>query len=689
LPYSRSDFECVADALGLKLVDGDNRRGPNPFTGEGIDRFCLFFPNGNGSERNGGLKYSRLEVAELAKQRGAPLSLPSPSPTDKPQKPQGTKTFDTRSLEERGLSVEACSFFQISGPLGVNEGWGEYRQFPTFHPDGTQGRSRHKFRDPSRQPTEDKNGKPRKPCKTLWDPKTKPRGIPPAYGLNYIQADEVVYIVNSELAVWHYWQKGLRAICPLGEGRSENSFRAIAQVVKDKGAAQIVVLLDADATGQSSVLKVVDAAQAVDIPVVVKDWPEGVKNGFDASDFWEQCEAEGRELTAALSGLPERRIELAVESFPVASRDTSSYQPPFISAHKLMDMDIPLTRWAVPGLISEGLTILAGAPKLGKSWFSLNLCTSVSNGGIALGRFNVEAGDVLYLALEDTPRRMQERLRLVLQDSSPPDNLDFLLECPPFDKGGGEAIESWLKSHPHARLIVIDTFKKVRQMRVSRNDFYGEDYDQAGQFKALADKYGVAIVLVHHTTKLGSDDPLKSVSGSMGITGAADTILVLTRDRQSDTATLFVTGRDVEESRLAFRWTKATCSWTCEGDIEIDGAELSEKAQSTLAVLQEKFPNGATSTEWEKECTERSISRATFHRAVVELVKHQKINDPKGKRGAKYQLQGLSKVSETYRDLAETHFVDAQSNWSQGLISIEDETLRLTSNLGYDDVEEF
>jgi hypothetical protein len=296
-PLSRAEFEGIADRLGLTIPDGDHRRGPNPFTGKGNDGFCIFYPECNGSDRKGDFRKSRREMLERA-------GVPDIVTNHAPSAPTG-KQFDMRSLEERGLNAEARAHFQISGALGTSDAWGEYRQFPTFHPDGTPARSRRKFRDPARQTNR------QRPAKTIWDTATKDKGQPPAYGLNWIEAGETVYLVNSELAVWLFWQKGRRAICPLGEARSPASFQAMLETAKAKGAAQIVVMLDNDNAGQSATAKATAAARAVGLPTTAKQWPANIN---DASDFWEMCHAQGHDFISALESLPNAAPDWAAEA---------------------------------------------------------------------------------------------------------------------------------------------------------------------------------------------------------------------------------------------------------------------------------------------------------------------------------------------------------------------------------------
>src|SRR5262249_43451065 len=124
------------------------------------------------------------------------------------------------------------------------------------------------------------------------------------------------------------------------------------------------------------------------------------------------------------------------------------------------------------------------------------------------------------------------------------------------DDGGLEAVERWLTKHRGgARLVIVDTWPKFRPRPRGRNgDRYAEDYQDAADLKGLLDRHAVAGLALVHCRKLGSEDPLEEVSGTLGLTGAADTTLVLRRDRGKHDATLFVTGRDVEEREVALDW---------------------------------------------------------------------------------------------------------------------------------------
>lgn len=231
------------------------------------------------------------------------------------------------------------------------------------------------------------------------------------------------------------------------------------------------------------------------------------------------------------------------------------------TADQLMAAHFPEPKWAVPGILAEGVSVLAGPPKVGKSWLSLGLGLSVAAGGKAFDSVPVQGGPVLYLALEDTPRRLQTRMGKLLGGQPAPAGLTLVTECPPFPQGGTEAIAQWLERNPDARMVVIDVFAKMRGQSPAGVSAYDADYVAVGYAKRLADHYGVAVVLVHHVRKAGSEDFLTEVSGTNGIAGAADATLVLKRARGQADGILHVTGRDVDEAEYALSFQPASGAW--------------------------------------------------------------------------------------------------------------------------------
>ena len=171
-----------------------------------------------------------------------------------------------------------------------------------------------------------------------------------------------------------------------------------------------------------------------------------------------------------------------------------------VNAQNLRAMVFPPIKWAVQGVIPSGLSILGGAPKTGKSITALHIAWGIAVGGCVFGCINVEKGDVLYLALEDTQRRLQERMDLsnVLTEKDDISGLDLVTKIEKQHKGGMEYLDWWLSVHSNARLVVIDTLQRFRKELSGKGNVYSEDYEVINEIKSLADKYDVAIMVLHH-----------------------------------------------------------------------------------------------------------------------------------------------------------------------------------------------
>jgi DNA-binding transcriptional ArsR family regulator len=257
--------------------------------------------------------------------------------------------------------------------------------------------------------------------------------------------------------------------------------------------------------------------------------------------------------------------------------------PRGMTVGEILATDFPPPQWIVPELLTSGLTILAGAPKLGKSWLALALGAAVGSGGAVLGRYRVERRGAAYLALEDTPRRLKDRLQKI--GAARDAHLDLFTQW----RAGTEGIadlDAYLEEHPDVKLVLIDTLARFRGPPQG-DDRYAEDYRAAAEIKAVADKHDAAIVVIHHVRKMPSEDVMDMVSGSNGLNGAADSTWVLTRARGEADAKLFITGRDVEEQSLALRFDSECGSWTVLGD-------AAEYAQSReRREILDALPSGA------------------------------------------------------------------------------------------------
>ncbi|WP_276761620.1 AAA family ATPase [Mycolicibacter arupensis] len=239
----------------------------------------------------------------------------------------------------------------------------------------------------------------------------------------------------------------------------------------------------------------------------------------------------------------------------------------------------------VPHLITEGFGILGGPPKVGKSWLTAGLALAVAQGGTALGGIHLEhPRDVLLMALEDGQRRLQSRMQRLNRGQALPARLHILTDITPGT--ASDTITEWLQLHQddeHKPLIILDTLGKARPQRRPGEDPYIADYLLGSHIKRTVDAVpGVGLVAVTHTRKMASEDFLEAISGTQGIAGSADYVMVLRRKRKSDEGTLAVTGRDVIENEYAVK--------VDDGIWELDGMDILDAA-ATVTTRTEREQN--------------------------------------------------------------------------------------------------
>jgi AAA domain/Toprim domain len=234
-----------------------------------------------------------------------------------------------------------------------------------------------------------------------------------------------------------------------------------------------------------------------------------------------------------------------------------------ITAAELINLELEPPRCVVSKLIPDGLTILASKPKKGKSWLALQIAFAVATHRPALDSLPTIGGHVLYIGLEDTRYRLRDRLtkNVAASGHSAPDNLHLFITWKKSPDGGLYDLTEWLTEHPSTTLVVIDTLAKIRKKN-KNVDTYTDDDATISELKALADKFRAAILLIHHTRKAPAEDPFDEVSGTLGLNGAADSLLVLDRPRGESLATLYTTGRDLPEASLSLRFDDNTCMWS-------------------------------------------------------------------------------------------------------------------------------
>lgn len=229
-----------------------------------------------------------------------------------------------------------------------------------------------------------------------------------------------------------------------------------------------------------------------------------------------------------------------------------------VPAEELLDTTFMPTGTLVDGLLGQGIYILAGAPKVGKSWLVLLLANQVSRGE-PVWELKTEKCGVLYISLEDTFQRIQKRLNDV--SGGTPGPIWLATEALNIGEGFEEQLENFLAARPDVKLVIIDTFQRVRKAGQEQYN-YASDYEAVCALKKIADRFLITLLLVHHTRKTGSSDSFNMISGTTGLLGCADGALVLQKSSRLETsATLDVTGREVADSQFKLRFDKQRKVW--------------------------------------------------------------------------------------------------------------------------------
>ena len=251
-----------------------------------------------------------------------------------------------------------------------------------------------------------------------------------------------------------------------------------------------------------------------------------------------------------------------------------------IDGETLMSQPLTPLNFVVDTLLSQGLHILAGSPKVGKSWLALWLAVTVAKGEQVWG-MSVKQGTTLYLCLEDSTLRIQNRLFEITEDA--PANVHFSTNSDTLGKGLEEQLCAFLTEHPDTVLVIIDTLQMIRG--AGYDNTYANDYRDLSALKRIADAHRIAILLVHHLRKMNDDDPMNMISGTTGLSGATDSNFVLRKSkRRENTATLYCTGRDIPYRELALEFDGEDHVWKLLSD---DCEQTEQPSKRILFLLSE------------------------------------------------------------------------------------------------------
>jgi hypothetical protein len=265
-----------------------------------------------------------------------------------------------------------------------------------------------------------------------------------------------------------------------------------------------------------------------------------------------------------------------------------------IDGNSLMAQEYEPLLFSIEKILPHGVFILAGSPKVGKSWLTLDMCHAVSTGG-KLWDFTATQGDVLYLALEDKYSRLQGRLMQMKAEDCDISRLHLATASFGMESGLFEQVHNFIATYPGTNFIAIDTLERIRDGGRDR-DIYSCDYSDMNKLREITDKHRRTLLLVHHTRKMYDPDPLNTVSGSTGLIGAVDGAFVLAKDKRAgNKAKLTISNRDTEGFCFELRFEPESFRWEFIGNSTEDSDD-----EDALCLLLNDFLQG----EWSGTATE-------------------------------------------------------------------------------------
>ncbi|MBQ7929618.1 MAG: AAA family ATPase [Clostridia bacterium] len=359
----------------------------------------------------------------------------------------------------------------------------------------------------------------------------------------------------------------------------------------------------------------------------------GQPNDFESNNSIPDCIKEiNEEDEISLENLSMEELEAMYQK---ALRLSDPAFLPTITMNELYENVYAGRPPVIDGLLYSGTYLFVGAPKVGKSFFMAQLAYHVSTGQM-LWQYPVHQSTVLYLALEDDYRRLQERLfRMFGAEST--ENLHFSISAKHMNDGLDEQLHNFMKEHPDTKLIIVDTLQKVRESG-GESYSYANDYEIVGRLKQFADSYGICMLLVHHTRKQSADDRFDMISGTNGLLGAADGAFLLQKEKRTDnTATLEVAGRDQQDQKLHLVRDMDRLTWELERtETELRKVPPDPLLEKIAAVLTAENPS------WTGSATELALK---IDEEIQPNILTRKLNVKAGELRSEYRIEYQSKRS--------------------------------------------
>jgi AAA domain len=419
------------------------------------------------------------------------------------------------------------------------------------------------------------------------------------------ESDGVVFIPEGEKDVDALSSIGLVATTnPLGAGKWDDEYNEHLR------GRHVCILPDADAPGRKHASSVARSVASVAATVKILELPVQ-----DVSDWL--AAGHGRdELLTLYDKTPEWKPTGPTSD--VTSKTADRVQ--IFTATELLTKSFPNLREIIPGVLPEGATILAGPPKSGKSRAGLGMGVALATGGYVFGSIRVEPTDVLFLGLEDGEPRLQRNIRQIASGQTGLERFQYSVHWPRLDEGGLGDLTEWLDKHPRG-IIFGDTLKRLRPKEAGNGRLYDLDYDAVSSACDLIHAYPGAGIVLHHHTRKGVGDPLELISGTYGLSGGVDNVMVLQKPRGQNDATLSVIGRDLEDKAYALTFDPEIGTWRLIGDaVEV---RISHERHDVLEEFKRAFPAplGATQIARMVKKSEGAVRQQIYHLCDDGLIK--------------------------------------------------------------------
>ncbi len=461
----------------------------------------------------------------------------------------------------------------------------------------------------------DKSFKARRPNgKNSWVDTIKGLELTP-YHLQHFKKSKTIFVCEGEKDCNSLLKFGITASTnPFGAGKWKPEYN---KFFKKK---IIVIVPDNDPEGKKHAEHVAENLHGIAKSIKIINLP--VESKEDVTDWITKKRGNRKKLEKIVSDTLEWKPE----------------QPYYVvRASELENLKFKKQSFLVENLIPQGdLTILASKPKDGKTFLCLNLAIALTTGSLALAKLKIKKTEVLYLALEDTLPRLLERLQKILQFKPLPEGLYLSPEWKRIDEGGLDDLKKFLDIHKKIKLVVVDILQRIRPRPKSNqnNTLYSQDYESIQDLKTLANERNIAILIVHHLRKMSSDDIFDQFSGTFGLSGAADNLMIL--KRESRNRVLYIRGKNIEEKSFALKFDPLTFKWSFLGDAE--EYKISSERQEILNLLK-KSPEPLTPSEIAK-----SLKRK---KGNIKFLLHQMLKDDQIKNPEKgmYLANSLTHLS--------------------------------------------